>query len=72
MGDVIDFGGETTKDLSVEEVLEGARDCDDILILGWKGDDFYCATSNAQYSANLLLLEIAKRAMLDVILGDWE
>lgn len=68
MGDVIDFEGVTTGDIPVEKVCEMAKDCDTVLIFGWKGDDFYCAMSNPQFSENILLAEIGKKLLLDVML----
>ena len=68
MGDVIDFDGVTTNDIPVEDVLENAKGCDEVLVLGWKGSDFYCAMSNPQYSDVFLLLQIAQRTLMDVML----
>ena len=68
MGDVIDFEGSTTENIPVEKVCEMAKDCDTVLILGWKADDFYCAMSNPQFSENILLVDIGKKVLLDTML----
>ena len=70
MGDVIDFNGTTTEKVPVEKVFEDSKDCDDVLVIGWKGDDFWCATSNPRYGDNILLLEIARTALMGVIMSD--
>jgi len=69
MGDVIDFDGVTTHDIEVDKVLECARDCDSVLIFGWKGDDFYCAMSRSDFAENILLIEIGKKVLLDTMMG---
>ena len=69
MGDVVDFDGMTTQDIPVERVLEMAKDCDEVLVLGWKEDDFYCAMSNPKFSDNILLLELARKTLLDVMIN---
>ena len=68
MGDVIDFDGATTEEIPVEKVLDMAKDCDTVLVLGWKNDDFYCAMSDPRFAENILLVTIGKKVMLDVML----
>ena len=68
MGDVIDFDGVTTEKIDVDKVLDMAKDCDTVLVLGWKNNDFYCAMSDPQFSENILLVEIGKKVLLDVML----
>ena len=69
MGDVVDFDGVTTNDIPVEDVLENAKDCDEVLVLGWKGEDFYCAMSNPKFSDAFLLLKVADNTLFDVMMG---
>ena len=68
MGDVIDFDGATTEEIPVEKVLDMAKDCDTVLVFGWKDDDFYCAMSDPRFADNILLCEIGKKLLMDVMM----
>ena len=57
---------ETTLDIPVPRVLEGASKCKEVLVLGWTEDNcLYVASSVADAKKHLLLLELAKRSILD-------
>ena len=68
MGDVINFDGITTQDIPVDDVLENAKVCDEVLVIGWKGDDFYCAMSNPSVRDAFFLLTLANRTLMDTLL----
>jgi hypothetical protein len=68
MGEVVGFGGETTLPIATDKVLDGARHLNQVAVLGWAGNDFYMATSEPDLRDVLLLLEIAKRGIMDRIL----
>ena len=68
MGDVVDFNGVTTEKIPVDKVLDMAKECDTVLVFGWRDDDFYCAMSDPRFSENILLATIGKKVMLDVML----
>jgi len=67
MGDVIDFDGITTQDIDVEKVCEAAKDWDQVMIIGWKDDDFTMALSNSSIQEAVFLLELAKKTALDAL-----
>lgn len=67
MADVVDFTGETVLDIPAEKVLDSAKHLDHVLVLGWDGDDFYCASSKSSINENNLLLDIAKKGFLDAL-----
>lgn len=66
MGKVVDFTGPTVGNLEPDDVLKAATGVgmDQVLILGWKGDDFYMATSEPDTRDTLMLLQIANHALL--------
>ena len=68
MSEVIDINTKTVLDIPVEKVLSGAEDLEVAIVIGWKGDNFYMATSNASVGDNLLLLELARKFSLDMML----
>jgi len=61
MGKVVNING----DVPVEDVLEAAKVCSDVIVIGWKGDDFYMAMSNGSVMETSFLLELAKKVTLD-------
>ena len=65
---VIPFTGTTKNRVPVENVLEGAKDSDEVVILSWKGDDFVMAMSEPHATQTLMMLELAKRQLMDSIL----
>lgn len=64
---VIEFPGETTKEIPVDKVCEAAKDCDDVLIIGWKNDDLYIASSDSSVGEAIIKLELAKHMMVQSI-----
>lgn len=58
--------GTTTHDIPIERVLKGGEDLKEIFLLGWDEDDrFYMASSKSNRAELLMLLEIAKKELLD-------
>lgn len=55
------------QDIPVERVLdaETARSCDRILLIGWKDDQLYFASSTGDSADIILSLELAKASILD-------
>ena len=53
MGEVVILGGVTTLEIPVERVLDGAKECDYVLVLGWKGDEMHTAASDGDLSRAL-------------------
>ena len=47
MGDVIDFGGGTKGEVPVSNVLDGAKDLDMVIVLGFKkdGTEYFASSS---------------------------
>ena len=66
VGDVIDFNKDkiTTGDIPVESVCEAAKECDQVLVIGWRGDDFYMDQSSGDLQESVMLIEIAKFCIL--------
>lgn len=65
---VIAFPGTTTADIPAAQVLQAAIDqgMEDVLVIGWTNDgDLYAATSGGSVGDNLLLLELAKRNLVE-------
>lgn len=68
MTNVIDFTGQTTVPIPPDKVLDGAKVCTSVLVLGWdQNDEFYMASSDAEVGELLILLELAKRDLLGLI-----
>ena len=67
MGDVVGIGGSTVLPIPPDKVLDGAKVCDEVVVIGWHGNDFYMATSQPDLKDVLLLVEIAKRGIMDRI-----
>lgn len=63
------FTGNTLCDLKADDVLEAAKEkLEEALILGWAEDgDFYLASTTSQIGNMLLLLELAKSALLKAL-----
>ena len=57
----------TTLDVPVERVLdsEEVRALNSVVVLGWKGDEFFFATSTGSIPDVNITLDIAKRALID-------
>ena len=68
IGNVIDIGCNTKLDIPVEKVIEGAKDLDVALVIGWRDNDFVMATSDGDLSSNNLLIDLAKRLIMDTML----
>lgn len=68
MGNVIDIGCNTKLDIPVKKVLDGAKDLDTVLVIGWRDNDFVMATSDGDLSGNNLLIDLAKRLIMDTML----
>ena len=64
---VVDFPGSTTQDIPVEDVCEGAKNADDVLIISWKGDDLVLAMSNGKIADALLMLKLAYKMLIDTL-----
>lgn len=58
----------TTLDVPVERVLKGGEVLKEVLVLGWteEGSNFYMASSKSDIADLVLLLEIAKKELLDM------
>jgi hypothetical protein len=67
---VVPFTGITKNSVPVADVLDGAKDSDEVVILSWKGDDFVMAMSEPHAAGTLMMLELAKRQLMDSILYD--
>ena len=65
---VVPFTGITKGKVPVADVLEGAQNSDEVVILSWKGDDFVMAMSDPHAMHTLMMLELAKRQLMDSIL----
>lgn len=66
MGKVIKFNGLTCLDIEPDLVLEGARGkLENVLVIGYEGDELYVAFSSGEIGKNLLLMELAKKLLLD-------
>jgi len=70
VGDVVKFGGETRLDIDPNDVLEGAKDkLQNVIVIGWEDDkegSFWFASSQASGPEVIWLLELAKQRLLDV------
>lgn len=55
MGDVVILGGETRLPIPVERVLDGAKECDYVFVLGWKGTEMWTAASDGDMEKALWL-----------------
>lgn len=67
MGDVVVLSVDTTLDLPLERILDGAREHDlsDVLLCGYEpSGQFYIASQIADAAKLLVLLERAKAALL--------
>lgn len=62
MSNIINFTGYTTNDIDPNNVLDGAKDkCNQLLVLGRCNDgDFYCAASTANVGELLRMVELFK------------
>lgn len=71
MSNVINFPGKPTDDIDPNNVLEGAKDqCQKVLVLGFDEDDLlYVAASFANVGELLRIVEIFK---MKLIRGDFE
>lgn len=70
MGEVVILDTETTLDIPAERVLQAAieTDLDKVLVVGVEKDGtLYVAASGSSIGDNLLLMERAKRLMLEQI-----
>lgn len=65
MADILDFNGITKGLIDPQKILDGARGIDEVLLVGWKGDQFYMATSNGNIGDTLVLLELAKQQLME-------
>jgi hypothetical protein len=58
MGDVVLLNGVTTLPIPVERVLEGAKNLDSVLVLGWTKDgEFYAAASSGSFEESTYLAQ---------------
>ena len=64
---VVPFHGITKRPLLPETVLVGAIEADlrEVLVIGWQGDELYVAASRSRVGELLILMEMAKRQLLD-------
>ena len=69
MTNVVDFPGITYGDVDAKDVLEAAKDCDEVVVVGWKGDDLYLAMSQSKIADSMLLVRCADRLMMDTLLA---
>lgn len=63
--------GITTQDIPIERVLEGAKEhLTGGVVAGWdKNDEFYLASNTSDIAQLVLILEIAKKQLLDIQLA---
>lgn len=68
MSNIIKLDIPTTGDIPVSTILEGANEADlqEVVVIGWVvGEGHYFATSSGDAAAILLLLELARKRVLD-------
>ena len=71
MGEVLKFTGETHADIPVADVLTGAAELDEVLVLGWTKDgEFYAAGSMGDGPRLLWLVEKFKAMVLAERIGE--
>lgn len=63
------MGGFTKLPLPVERVLDGAKGCDFVLVLGWKGDEMWTAVSEGDMERAVYL---ATKFIHKVHAGDFD
>jgi hypothetical protein len=70
MTNVVDFPGLTKEDVPVEQVLgsDEALSLDEVIVLGWKDDEMFFATSSGQVAEVNILLDLAKQMLIDFVL----
>lgn len=67
MGKVIEFNGATCLDIEPDKVLKSAEGMlKKVIIVGYADDGLYVAASSGDIGHNLLLLEQAKKYLLDL------
>jgi hypothetical protein len=72
MGEVVTLGGYTSLDIPVERVLDGAKELESILVLGWTKDGkFYAATSIGGKRSSELV-DLAQRFVHKYYAGDYD
>ena len=70
MGEVVFPHITTTLPVPVERVLDGARDCTEVLVIGWDKDGkLFLAASHGDLGDHLILLERAKAVLLEQVNG---
>jgi len=59
----------TTLDIPVERVLDSdtARECDRVMVIGWRGDDLYFASSTGDVADLNFLMDLAKASLIDSV-----
>lgn len=64
---VVVFPGVTLRDLTPDQVLDGAKGkLDMCIVIGWAADnELYVAMSSGELPINLWLLELAKKSLLE-------
>lgn len=69
MGDVIEWQGNTTVDIPVETVCEGAKTCTEVLIIGTnsEGKPFFASSTADKYR----LLWLVERFKAKLVWGDF-
>ena len=70
MAQIIPFSGWTKLPIPVETVLDAAKNCAAVLVLGWdEAGEFYAAASMAERGELLWLVELFKHKLLA---GDYD
>ena len=71
MADIIDFDGETKGNVNPDQVLMAAvGEMESTLLLGFsKTGQFYMASSDGELGNLLVLLEMARAAMMDEVMS---
>jgi hypothetical protein len=69
MAKIIVFNGQTKLDIPPKDVIEGAakEDFDQVLVIGWIGDELYMSSSSAEGSDILWLLERVKHFLMCLV-----
>lgn len=70
MADVLKFSGETTLPETAESVLDNAKawGMTKCIVIGWKdGKDFVFGGTHCEVGENLLLLEMARTKLIEVV-----
>lgn len=67
---VVNFTGITKLPLSVDRVLDGARDLTEVVVLGWdENGELFISMSEPSLDRALMLLAVAQREIVNEVAG---